>query len=442
MIVKGSKRWIILVIVSFLSCFLVYLPYLRFNYYDQLVMLFTQTKNIVDMAHVNEFIGNYSAVYAVITLIGYPFGGYIADKFREKTLILLGSICVAAATFWFAFLPNQTSIMIIHVMYGFGVAIMFSSYLNVVRKLAKQSEQGRFFSISEACRAVWQTIIGFLGVAVLNSAILSGNSMDPALLGEKWRLMMFVNGGAVVLFMVILAVLLPGDLAGAEVEEVGEVQKEQSFTFRNALEVLKMPGLWLISIFLFCCYAMFQSGSGYLGTYCVNVVGMSETAASTLSIVRNYVLLIVSTFLVGFLADKIKSVIKTLCIYMAACGVMLVCLVLSGNMGMGMSILVSTVYAFFFLGMKGIYFATASEVGIPVRLNGMATGIMSLIMYSPDLIFPKIFGKWLDGHGNAAFHDIWITTAVIAAIGLVAGIITFWYARKEKKKAAAEEESR
>lgn len=434
MIVKGKKRWLILVFVSFLSCFLIYLPYLRFNYYDQMVMLFTQTKTIVDEAHVNEFIGDYSAVYAIITLIGYPFGGYIADKFREKTLIMLAGCIMAIATFWFALLPGKSSIMIIHVLYGFGIAIMFSSYLNVVRKLAKQSEQGRFFSISEACRAVWQTTVGFMGVAVLNSAVFPNNTTDAALLGERWKLMMFIDGGAIVLFMVILAFLLPKDLIGAEMEEMGEASELQEFSIRNALEVLKMPGLWLISIFLFCCYALYESGSGYLGTYCVNIVGMSETAASTFAILRNYVILAVSTFLVGFIADKLKSKIKTMCIYTVICGIMLIGLIVFENAGLLIPIAISSIYAFFFLGMKGIYFATTSEVGIPVRLNGMATGIMSLIMYMPDLIFPKVFGKWLDSYGNTAFNYIWITTAVCAVIGLVIGIITYRYAVRLRKR--------
>lgn len=429
MIVKGKKRWAILVFVSFLSCFLIYMPYLRFNYYDQMIMLFTQTKQIVDEAHVNEFIGDYSAVYAIITLIGYPFGGYIADKFREKTMIMMGGAIMSIATFWFAFLPGKTAIMIIHVLYGFGVAIMFSSYLNVVRKLAKQSEQGRFYSISEATRAVWQITVGFMGVAVLNGAVLTG-ATDAAVLGEKWKLMMFIDGGAMVLFTVILAVLLPKDLIGAESEETGETQEVQSFSFKNALEVLKMPGLWLISLFLFCCYSLYESGSGYLGTYCVKIVGMSETAASTFAIIRNYVILAVSTFLVGFIADKLQSKIKTMCIYSVVCAAMLIGLVVFGHAGLALPIALSSIYAFFFLGMKGIYFATTSEVGIPVRLNGMATGIMSLIMYTPDLIFPKIFGKWLDSYGNIAFNYIWITTAVIAGIGLVIGIITYKYAVK------------
>lgn len=232
MIVKGKKRWAILVFVSFLSCFLIYMPYLRFNYYDQMIMLFTQTKQIVDEAHVNEFIGDYSAVYAIITLIGYPFGGYIADKFREKTMIMMGGAIMSIATFWFAFLPGKTAIMIIHILYGFGVAIMFSSYLNVVRKLAKQSEQGRFYSISEATRAVWQITVGFMGVAVLNGAVLAG-ATDAAVLGEKWKLMMFIDGGAMVLFTVILAVLLPKDLIELSRKKPEKHRKYRAFLLKT-----------------------------------------------------------------------------------------------------------------------------------------------------------------------------------------------------------------
>lgn len=107
-----------------------------------------------------------------------------------------------------------------------------------------------------------------------------------------------------------------------------------------------MPGLWLISLFLFCCYSLYESGSGYLGTYCVKIVGMSETAASTFAIIRNYVILAVSTFLVGFIADKLQSKIKTMCIYSVVCAAMLIGLVVFGHAGLALPIALSSIYAF------------------------------------------------------------------------------------------------
>lgn len=42
MVLTGKKRWLTLVIVSLLSGIMVYVPYLRFNYYDQMVLLFSE----------------------------------------------------------------------------------------------------------------------------------------------------------------------------------------------------------------------------------------------------------------------------------------------------------------------------------------------------------------------------------------------------------------
>ena len=78
-----------------------------------------------------------------------PIGGYIADKFKEKTLLILGGLLMGIGSVWFGMLTSAASIMIIHVIYGVGVVLIFSPYLKVTRKLGTAEEQGRMFSVSE-----------------------------------------------------------------------------------------------------------------------------------------------------------------------------------------------------------------------------------------------------------------------------------------------------
>ena len=88
MIVTGKKRWVLLVVISLMAGIMVFVPYLRYSYYDQMAILFTESKGLVDSAHVNEFFGNYTLVLAAICMIGYPIGGFIADKFKENGYII------------------------------------------------------------------------------------------------------------------------------------------------------------------------------------------------------------------------------------------------------------------------------------------------------------------------------------------------------------------
>ena len=51
---------------------------------------------------------------------------------------------------------------------------------------------------------------------------------------------------------------------------------------------------------------------------------------------------------------------------------------------------VTFVFAVVYTGMRGIYFATLGEVGIPLSLTGVATGVISLICYLPDVYLSLI----------------------------------------------------
>lgn len=430
MIVTGKKRWVLLVVISLLAGIMVYVPYLRYSYYDQMVMLFTQSTGIADPDHVNEFIGNFTLVEAMICMIGYPFGGYIADKFSEKTLLILGGLLMGLSSFWFGMPSSEMAVMIINALYGVGVLLIFSPYLKATRKLGTTEEQGKMFSVSEFVRAVTQIILGFLAVGLLNRAVLPGNTTDPQLLAVQWRNALFLDGAIFIAIIIAIFFLMPSDLRGAET--AGMEVHEEKITVGTALQVLKMPGTWLVAFLIFFCYSFTACGSGYLGTYTVNVIGISASAASTFAIVRNYIIGAVSTLAIGFVADKIGFKVKTLGFYLAAAVIATVALIFSGSAGPGLGLIVCVVFAFIYTGMRGIYFATMEEVGIPLALNGVATGIISFICYLPDVYFAKIAGIWLDKYGNAGFTYIWIWAIGCGILGIIVAFLATRYANKLK----------
>ena len=437
MIVTGKKRWVLLAIVSLMAGIMVFVPYIRYSYYDQMAILFTESKGLVDEAHVNEFFGNYTLVLAAICMIGYPIGGFIADKFKEKFLLILGGILMGIGSVWFGMLTSASSIMIIHVLYGVGVVLIFSPYLKVTRKLGNASEQGMMFSVSEFIRSITGTVFGFLTVGLLNQAVIGGTT-DPTALAKQWQIALTMDGAIFFILCIALFFLLPSNLEGAENagKEVS-AEEEAPISLAAVGEVLKMPGTWLVSFLILFCYSFTASGSGYLGTYTVKVIGISATAASSFSVIRNYIIAALSTLIIGFVADKIGFKVKTLGIYLVIATLSTVALILSGGAGTIIGIVVCSVFAFMYTGMRGIYFATMEEVGIPLRLNGVATGIVSFIAYLPDVYFAKIAGGWLDKYGNTGFTYIWIWTIACGIIGIILAVITTNYAKKLKAKKEA-----
>lgn len=429
MIITGKKRWAALMVVSFLAGIMVYVPYLRFSYYDQMVMLFSQSTNIADAAHVNEFIGNFTLIEAIVCTIGYPIGGYITDKFSEKRLLIAGGLIMGACSIWFGFLTSAMSIYIINFLYGIGVVLIFSPFLKVTRKLGTAKEQGTMFSMAEFFRAITGTALGFIAVAILNGAVIGG-TMDPVILAEKWKIALCLDGIMFFIFCLGLFFLLPDNLRGAETEGMEVEESNDKITVAGVIAVMKMPGTWMMALLIFFAYSFVACGSGYLGTYSVRVIGISETTASNFAIVRNYILGAASTLIIGFVADKIGFKVKTLGIYLAAASILTAILMVFGAASPMIGLVISAVFAFVFMGMKGIYFATMEELGIPLELSGVCTGVVSFFAYLPDVYFAKIAGIWLDKYGNTGFTYIWLWAIGCGVLGILTAVVATRYAKK------------
>ncbi len=442
MVITGKKRWFILVVISLMAGIMVYLPFLRYSYYDQMVLLFSRYKQVASESNVHGFIGSYSFWFGLVCTFGYPIGGVLADRFGEKWLMIIGSLIMGICSFWFGLIPGKVSIIVIHILYGVGSSFfIWSAYLKTVRKLGNSKEQGVMFSTSEFIRAIIGMMLGFLGVGLLNRAIMPGNKLDLEVLGAQWRNMLFIDGAIFLILALIIFLVLPNNVIGAEEAELAQtgnhIPEPEKISVSSILKVLKMPGTWLLSLLIFFCYSFTAAANGYLGSYTVNVFGISQTQASTFAVLRNYIIAGVSTLAIGFIADKIGSRIKTLGYYLVAATILTVAVLLTKNAEI-LCIAITFIFAVVYSGMRGIYFATLSEVGIPLSLTGAATGVISLICYLPDVFFPKLAGGWLDRYGNRGYDLIWYWVIGCGILGILISVISVRYSKKLKTQETLE----
>lgn len=428
--ITGVKRWFVVVLCALMAGIMVYVPFLRYSYYDQMCVLFTQYKQIVPPETVNTFIGDFGMAFGIVSMLGYPFGGIFADRFNEKWLLIAGGCLMGLCSFWFGLVPGKISIIIIHLLYGVGTSfLIWSAYLKLTRKMGNAREQGRMFSTSEFVRGIFGMLIGFAGVGLLGGAVLPSGEISPELLGVQWRNLMFISGALFLLFSALVFFFIPSKVIGAEETQT---QIQENFSIRNVLRVLKMPGTWLISALVFCCFSFTSAGNGYLGAYTVNILGVSETTASTFAIIRNYIIAAAMTFAIGFISDKIGSKAKTLGIYLAVASVLCAALIFTKSSFI-LCLAVSFAFAIVYSGMRGIYFATLNEVGIPLSMTGIATGIISMLCYLPDVYFAKLAGSWLDTYGNQGYDFIWYWAIGCGILGIVTAVLTYRYSKKIRK---------
>lgn len=428
--ITGVKRWFVVVLCALMAGIMVYVPFLRYSYYDQMCVLFTQYKQIVPPETVNTFIGDFGMAFGIVSMLGYPFGGIFADRFNEKWLLIAGGCLMGLCSFWFGLVPGKISIIIIHLLYGVGTSfLIWSAYLKLTRKMGNAREQGRMFSTSEFVRGIFGMLIGFAGVGLLGGAVLPSGEISPELLGVQWRNLMFISGALFLLFSALVFFFIPSKVIGAEETQT---QVQEGFSIKNVLRVLKMPGTWLISALVFCCFSFTSAGNGYLGAYTVNILGVSETTASTFAIIRNYIIAAAMTFAIGFISDKIGSKAKTLGIYLAVASVLCAALIFTKSSFI-LCLAVSFAFAIVYSGMRGIYFATLNEVGIPLSMTGIATGIISMLCYLPDVYFAKLAGSWLDTYGNQGYDFIWYWAIGCGILGIVTAVLTYRYSKKIRK---------
>ena len=68
-----------------------------------------------------------------------------------------------------------------------------------------------------------------------------------------------------------------------------------------------------------------------------------------------------------------------------------------------------------------------------MSMTGIATGIISMLCYLPDVYFAKLAGTWLDAYGNTGYDLIWYWAIGCGVIGVIVAVITCRYSAKLKK---------
>ena len=416
----GFRKWMIFIILSASVAIAYQLPYLRYTFYDQ--MMAALQLNDVQM-------GVLASAVSIASTISYPIGGFLANRFSMRSLINLTLAAFVVLTVAFAFTTNYIFLIGIHVLYGFfGIATLWSAYLVGIRSLGDESVQSKLFGFSEATRGILQTLLGFAFLAIM------GVAATP-IIGFKTMLIV----GAVVtgIFLVLGFIFLPK----TEKEEKSEIAPEDKVTI---LDVVKNPGVWITIIILICAYSCWSFGNGYLTTYTVRVGGLSESTASTLGMIRSYVIVFVAGFFGGWFLDRFTYKGKAFIglFSLSAAGFVLIMFTAKA---LAISICLTLLLAFIANIMKATYWSVMGQAGIPAKMTALATGFISLIIFLPDAVLPTIIGTWLsnaEAAGNiaAGFDKIFIMLAVFAIVGIIGSLLLVKRTKSIEKKGLAESE--
>ncbi|HAM16411.1 MAG TPA: hypothetical protein DCP91_11285 [Eggerthellaceae bacterium] len=422
----SGKNIVVFIVLAGAVALAYYLPCLRYNFYQQMM-----DGLMLDDAQ----IGLIGSLVNVINTVCYPIGGVLANKFRTKTLIVITLAAFLILSVWYAFAQGFVMLLIIHLLFAFfGIATLWSAYLSAVRGLADERNQSKMFGWNEGTRGLIQFAISLAFVALMGIALNAAQGFTYSML---------FAAGVCAVFLVLAIVFMDGKPKVDE-QDAAEKADEEPVEKYTVVDVLKNPGVWVVTFLIMCAYVFWTMGNSYLSQYTVDVLGLDPGTASTIGTVRTYLIVAIAGLIGGVLLDKFPYKGRTFIVLLAIDIVLIVGVMITGEQLM-LCVALTICISFIANIMKTTYWSTMGEAGIPAAMTPLATGIISFICFMPDWVYPVVFGNWLTdaraadgGVAGAAVAGVYQNIfLIIIAFGVLGMVVSFIHWKRAQKLEAA-----
>ncbi len=416
---KGKKFLTFILMVLAMNTIYV-LPYLMYNYY-------TPLQEAMGLVGRDADYGKLLNVYGIANVILYLPGGWIADKFDPKKLLVFSMLSTGALGLWESFWPSYTMLMIIHVLWAVTTVLTFwSSSVKCINMLADSDEQGGMFGSLEALRGVSGLIVTTICVSLFN--IFKSDSTKA--MSSVVRVVSVI----MILVGVALALLMPQS----------DTQTATNATLLDSIKAMgvafKRPITYLLAGMIFCG-SMTLASASYYAPYLQNFCGLPTDIAVTFTSYRAIVCQLIGASLAAVLATKMKNSSKP----MIGAGIIgIVCfvgmLLIPASAAvlwpvMALTIVASmAVYVF-----RALYYATVDESGTPKNVVGSVIGIASLLGFLPDTFYTSLCGSWLDADPVGGYKNIFMAACAAMVLGLVCAFFAERLIKKYRNSASAAE---
>lgn len=392
--ISGLHKWFLIILISMGSS-VVYTPmYLKNIFYDPLMQAIGCS---------NADLGMMVSMYGIAAVVCYLPSGIVADKFRMRTLATVGFVGTAALTFVYAALPSLVVCYIIFLCMGItSILIWWGTRYKVIRLCCEENEYSQKIGIS-------YSIYGLAGLVVglINTAIVA--SFADAVTGVR---VMIVFLGAILLIMGVLSYILIPDFKG----EIS--QNSGLFDLKDAVEAFKWPGVIWAALTMFFVYSVYQ-GATYTTPYMTQAFGADDTLVNVIGLIRTYGIGLLAGPVVGWLATKIKSASKAMVIcFLLSIGLLIGFIIMPTTAGVAVVASMIVLFGFTTYGAFSIGSSPLSEIKMPMRIFGTATGLLSVIGFMPDMFIHAWYGSMIDAKGLDAYPQIFGIETALAVVGI------------------------
>jgi len=422
---KKSAKMVTLVLMMLSLNTIYVLPYLMYTYY-------TPLQEAMGLVGRDADYGMLLNVYGIANIVLYLPGGWIADKFDAKKLLVFSMIGTGVLGLWEATWPSYTILLIIHVAWAFTTVLTYwSASIKCINVIAGADEQGSMFGILEAGRAIVGLILTIVFVGIF-TAFSADNTRAMSYVVLACSISMIVVGVLMIFFMP------KTDAKGATNAGLGDSVKAMFGAF-------KLPVTYLLAgMIIGVCIV--QAGLSYVAPYLENICGMDTSVTTVLANYSRTICTLISASVAAFAAKKMGRSSKFM-IYAGSASVAcyIAFLLIPGSAVFMYPIMIVLILATLcFPVFRALYYAVIDEVGTPKNMVGSVIGIASLIGFLPDAFFTSVCGGWLEADPVGGYKKIFIACLVAVTVSLICAIISdrkiLKYRQTDEYKASLTEE--
>lgn len=388
-----KQNYIIIAILAFANTAVYGIPCMKMQFYDIM-------QSAWGYSH-TQLSGLYS-IYGIVCVGAYLAGGFIADAFPAKKIMISALIASGILHLLTLLQPSYYVLCVIFALLGItSVMAFYPASMKILSCMQNEKESnGIVFGVYVAIVNVINIVIAILGIYILNT-------FEKSVI--VFRCMIFVYGimhfGAAVLILFLF-------------KNQTENTEKDRIEFSELPQLLCNKNLWLVIIIVFCNYIL-QSTMVYVMPYFSNIYHMSESAVLIFSIFRVNITTIIIAPFSGKIVDKWDSATKLIKYTFVSSGILMLAII--GSLYIDMPVLILMILV---LGVNAICIAgktvnlvTINEIGISKEVRGTAIGLVSFLGYSSDAFYYSYAGRCLDHYKTTGYFIIFVTFVICCVIG-------------------------
>ncbi|WP_025116064.1 MFS transporter [Lysinibacillus fusiformis] len=341
-----------------------------------------------------------SAFFLGYAIMQIP-GGWLADKFGAKRILLMAVIMWSIFTGLTAIAWSLTAMIVIRFLFGIGEGGFQPSSSKIIATIFPKEERGRAMSIMLTSSGIVSLIVPLLAAYLLGTI--------------GWRMMFIIIGaiGAIIAYLYWKYIQLP-KAETADADETGSPAVKIGFK-----ELLKTPLMWNLIIAYFCIYAVNWGLVSWIPTYLQKNRGLDLMSIGWAQTIPAFTT-IIGVYGSGYIIDKLpKGMEKVLgSISCAVIGLLLYLMFTAKTVTLfiGYQTVVSIFIAFVITLLPVIVLKK-----LPSSITGSAMGIANTGGQLAGFVTPMAIGFMVDafnGSFDAAFWML-IGFALICIVSLV-----------------------